>query len=551
MNVTERNINYMSNHILGVYFAPKHGRGGDRDYIRRLSPPMIRILDPDVQELADMHNLAPNAILAPRTWIIDDNNGAAVRSFMVDPIATGRDHANQYRAQLDRWYEQAQQRGLILPSASQFMFNSANEPNQGGTPERIAAYSVAFLDACTELGLRASAPCLGVGWPNNTGKDTPVDWTPYAALEPAINRGEHFLAVHEYSYKTGPKDHWLWWCGRHLQCPFDVPIVLGEIGVDNYVANDRWQQDGGPRGWHGNVDPNTFASFIEEHLRGCDDRVFAALPFITDYKNKSWASFDTFEAHDALLARKDRMVPQIKFTGHNPINVVSIEQRIMFVAARDGLNVRNAPNGDKVGAIPFAEQVAVQDTKNAGNYKWAKIGTNRWVAEDFLSTTQPEIPTEPTLDHTILLPVINNGDKFARTMNFIFKWEGGFSTDPNDPGNYVDGVFVGTKYGISAKAHKHLDIKNLTKEQAAEIYRKEYWEASGADKMPWPLCMAHMNIAVNGGVGAATLILSRSGHSFNKYMGEKIKWYTNTNNWNQYYTAWMRRCADLLIEADK
>jgi len=36
-------------HRIGVYWAPGHGRPGDLEYMRRLQPPAIRILDPDVQ----------------------------------------------------------------------------------------------------------------------------------------------------------------------------------------------------------------------------------------------------------------------------------------------------------------------------------------------------------------------------------------------------------------------------------------------------------------------------------------------------------------------
>lgn len=304
-------------HALGVYYAPEHGFKVDRDYIAALQPPVIRILDPDVQHIADMHALAPNAIIAPRTWAIDDGSDEAhpskqVRRLMADPVGTGRDHAEQYRGQWDRWQQEAAQRGLKLPPVERILFNSANEPNQGGTPDKIAAYCVAFLNRCTELGIRACGPCLGVGWPDNNGPDTPVDWSPYASagLEQAIQRNGGMLSVHEYFYKSGPQDGWRWWAGRHLQCPFDVPILLGEIGIDNYVDTKRWAHEGGNRGWQGNVSPDQYAEMIERHIRGCDPRVKAALIFITDYRNNSWESFNTRPAHDALLARKDRMIPQ-------------------------------------------------------------------------------------------------------------------------------------------------------------------------------------------------------------------------------------------------
>jgi hypothetical protein len=307
-------------HALGCYYAPEHSRQRDRDYIAALQPPVIRILDPDVQQIVNMHALAPGAILLPRIWSIDDNNGQAVRDLMADPQGTGRRHADQYRAQLIDWYSQASLRGLTMPPSERIMFNAANEPNQGGTPDKIAAYSVAFLNQCKINGVRAAALCLGVGWPDNTGPDTPVNWQPYAdaGLVEAITRGFHWLELHEYFYKTGPQDGWRWLAGRSLQCPFDVPILLGEIGCDNYVDKPRWDREGGNRGWQGNVAPDTYAEMIEYHIRNSDKRVVAALPFITDYRNNEWQSFDTAAAHNALLARKDRMVPQHAQTATTP-----------------------------------------------------------------------------------------------------------------------------------------------------------------------------------------------------------------------------------------
>lgn len=309
-------------HALGCYYAPEHARQSDRDYIAALQPPVIRILDPDVQQIADMHALAPNAIIAPRTWVIDDNGGAAVRNLMADPVGTGYDHANQYRAQWDRWQNEARQRGLRLPPVDRVYFNAANEPNQGGTPDKIATYNLNFLVHCTELGIRAAALCLGVGWPDNSGPDTPVNWKPYAELPAEIKRGSHWLELHEYFYKTGPQDGWRWLAGRHLQCPFDVPILLGEIGIDNYVDKARWDREGGNRGWQGNVSPDQYAEMIQHHVRGSDKRVVGALIFITDYRNREWNSFDTGPAHNALLARKDNMVPQN--TAHQ-VHLPSIE----------------------------------------------------------------------------------------------------------------------------------------------------------------------------------------------------------------------------------
>jgi len=58
-------------------------------------------------------------------------------------------------------------------------------------------------------------------------------------------------------------------------------------------------------------------------------------------------------------------------------------------------------------------------------------------------------------------------DNFERCIAFVLRHEGGYVNDPRDPGGE-------TKYGISKRAYPGLDIKNLTEEQAKEIYRQDY-----------------------------------------------------------------------------
>lgn len=542
---------------LGVYYAPEHSRQSDRDYIAALQPRVIRILDPDVQQIADMHALAPNAIIAPRTWVIDDNGGAAVRNLMADPVGTGYDHAQQYAAQWDRWTREAAQRGLRLPNVDRILFNSANEPNQGGTPDKIATYNLNFLQRCTELGICAAALCLGVGWPDNTGPDTPVNWTPYAELPAAIKRNGGMLELHEYNYKTGPQDGWRWLAGRHLQCPFDVPILLGEIGIDNYVDKARWDREGGNRGWQGNVSPDTYAEMIEYHISHSDSRVVAGLIFITDFRNREWQSFDTGSAHQALLARKDSMIPQAAppkpVTTHLPsVTKPAPSTAIGFVAAPSGLNLRTAPtDGDIITAIAYGELVTIIGVGDSGWLRVRHGDVEGWAYGQFISVTAPEpTPTAPPPGPG------NAGDNWARSIAFVRRWEGGWADDPNDPGGATNhGITLGT-YTRWRQAHGQPkpskdDLRNISDAEANQIFYEWYWLESGSDKLAWPLCLANFDTAVNAGTGRARETLHQSGGVFTAYMGHLISWYARIDGFQHFGRAWMRRRAEILLEASK
>lgn len=135
-------------------------------------------------------------------------------------------------------------------------------------------------------------------------------------------------------------------------------------------------------------------------------------------------------------------------------------------------------------------------------------------------------------------------DLFERSIGFIKRWEGGYVNDPNDPGGE-------TNWGISKRSYPNLDIKNLTWEQAKMLYQQDYWKKSGADQMPWPLCLIHMDTSVNAGVGRAQEMLQKSDGNFLRYAGHLIDWYTRLELFDRYGRAWIRRRADILLEASK
>lgn len=89
---------------------------------------------------------------------------------------------------------------------------------------------------------------------------------------------------------------------------------------------------------------------------------------------------------------------------------------------------------------------------------------------------------------------------FKKTLGL----EGGYVNDPLDAGGE-------TKYGISKRAHPDIDIKNLTIEQAKEIYREKYWNPLKLDEVQNPLISEEIfDTAVNMGKGAAARIAQQA-----------------------------------------
>lgn len=113
--------------------------------------------------------------------------------------------------------------------------------------------------------------------------------------------------------------------------------------------------------------------------------------------------------------------------------------------------------------------------------------------------------------------MVSDEVKWARCIDFVLQHEGGFQNRADDPGNWTGGrvgkgTLVGTRYGISAASYPTLDIKNLIVAQAANIYRRDYYAASGCDLLPYPLALTVFDACVNQGVPWST-------HELQKVLG--------------------------------
>lgn len=96
--------------------------------------------------------------------------------------------------------------------------------------------------------------------------------------------------------------------------------------------------------------------------------------------------------------------------------------------------------------------------------------------------------------------------KVAFTITTDTNHEGGFQKDPDDSGNWTGGKvgvgeLRGTNFGISAAEFPSLDIENLTRDRAIEIYASRYWPAlySQIDDQPVANKLADMGVLFGQG----------------------------------------------------
>ena len=86
--------------------------------------------------------------------------------------------------------------------------------------------------------------------------------------------------------------------------------------------------------------------------------------------------------------------------------------------------------------------------------------------------------------------------QFEEAIEIVLAKEGGYVFNPKDSGGE-------TKFGISKRSYPKLDIKNLTREQAIEIYRADFWNGVRAYRLPANIRLHVFDFAVNAGVGKA------------------------------------------------
>lgn len=144
-------------------------------------------------------------------------------------------------------------------------------------------------------------------------------------------------------------------------------------------------------------------------------------------------------------------------------------------------------------------------------------------------------------------------------LSRIFGHEGEFWDDP------VGGP---TKWGISQRSYPSLDIKGLTKEDAAAIYRKDFIDPLQLDIFPRSLAFQLLDFAVNSGPKTAIRQLQEAiGATPDGVVGsetvgrlarfsdddlcalitaERLEYMTNCKNWKQNCTGWVRRMASNL-----
>lgn len=139
---------------------------------------------------------------------------------------------------------------------------------------------------------------------------------------------------------------------------------------------------------------------------------------------------------------------------------------------------------------------------------------------------------------------------FEQAMEHVLEVEGGMSLHPKDPGNWTSGVvgvgeLKGTNFGISAASYPNLNIANLTREDAIEIYRVDFWLPLGANNLEARLALLAVDASVNHGLSRAKRWL-RDHPTFHAFLAHRLRFYARLSTFTTFGRGWVSRIASVL-----
>lgn len=150
---------------------------------------------------------------------------------------------------------------------------------------------------------------------------------------------------------------------------------------------------------------------------------------------------------------------------------------------------------------------------------------------------------------------------YDNAFDRVIGHEAGYVNDPNDPGGE-------TKWGISKRSYPHLIIKELTREDAYNIYKRDFWSRVKADKLPDGVAFQLFDFAINSSIETAIRYFQRAlGVADDGFFGpisqfaadsstehdiimklnaERLDYMTRLSNWPHHGKGWARRIAQNL-----
>lgn len=192
-----------------------------------------------------------------------------------------------------------------------------------------------------------------------------------------------------------------------------------------------------------------------------------------------------------------------------------------FAKTMDLLN----SSDDKVAALAPEARMSIAESRAGGRaIRMGKIMADNLPANKvaaWLKKPDPSIPPQPR-------PAVSKDGATSFIMDIL----------ENEPEKRRDGSDF-SRWGINSRAHPDVNLDTLTKEQAAEIYKKDYWDAMNIDSLPNEMKMIAFDAAINQGQGWTKSALEKSGNNPELFMQMRKQRYLELGGEN--LQGWLNR----------
>ena len=266
----------------------------DLKRIERLQPKSIKLVDADPGFVSVIHEASPKSLIILRKHGMSEEHGAMAAY----PTSTATRHAAEWAAFLDN--------PMMTVPRDKIAVEGINEPQVWDAMEQSIVYTAEFGISANTWDMRAVLGNYGVGWVGSDGEGMPPHWENYNRVrEVLLDYPQHFLGLHEYWPHTGPRENWPWWSGRFTMCPWKVPIIIGECGVDELVWNPlvTHAQRGYKHYMNGGEFNQQLITYEKEIQK--DDRIHSANVFSWYGNVDHWGSFWCQNVFDMIPTNYD------------------------------------------------------------------------------------------------------------------------------------------------------------------------------------------------------------------------------------------------------
>lgn len=165
-------------------------------------------------------------------------------------------------------------------------------------------------------------------------------------------------------------------------------------------------------------------------------------------------------------------------------------------------------------------------------------------------------------------------ENFNAALQHMLRHEGGYANHPKDPGGMTNlGVTARTWEDWIGHAPSEKEMRELTPEKVAPLYKRKYWDAIRGDDLPSGVDYCVFDCAVNsgpgraakmlqevvgvkpdGGIGPLTLAAVKAVDPvvlINKYADKRLAFWQSLSTFDTFGKGWTRRGNEVKDEALK